>query len=211
MKLRDRLEKIYDTLLKLYGPQECCLVHTNPFELLVATILSAQCTDKKVNSITGALFKRFPDADAFAEADIKEIESLVRVCGFYHAKASNIQKMSIAVRDKYAGCVPETMDELITLPGVGRKTANVVLGDAFNVPGLPVDTHVKRIVNLIGLVKSENPEEIEAKLCANLPPEKWSAFSHLLIVHGRTCCIARRPDCGKCVIAEFCNYNLKGT
>ena len=209
MTLKERLANIYDALLKAYGPQECCLVHTTPFELLVATVLSAQCTDKKVNSVTPALFRRFPTPSDFADADIEEIESCVKVCGFYHAKTKHIQELSRVLCEKYASEVPQDMDELVKLPGVGRKTANVVLGDAFGIPGLPVDTHVKRIMNLTGAADSDNPQEIEAKLCKNLPRERWSAFSHLVIIHGRTRCPARRPDCASCEIAAFCKHASK--
>ena len=208
--LRKRIERIEEILTATYGPQKCCLEHQNPFELLVATILSAQCTDKKVNQVTPALFRRYPDPAAFALADLKDVESMIHECGFFHAKADHIVKASRMIMEEYGGEVPRDMEDLTKLPGVGRKTANVVLGDAFGIPGLPVDTHVKRLSNLIGLVHSDNPEEIESVLCGALSPEKWSQFSHVLILHGRTRCPARRPDCAHCEIAELCDFGRKG-
>jgi len=209
LKLKRLLDKIYSTLLETYGKQVCFLENENPFELLVATILSAQCTDKKVNAVTPGLFEKYPDAEAFAKADVADVEKRIKVCGFYHAKAKSIIGSAKKIIDDFGGEVPCTMEELTTLPGVGRKTANVVLGNALGVPGLPVDTHVKRIVNLIGIIESEDPEKIESVLCENLAPERWAAFSHLLIAHGRACCIARRPRCAECVISGLCQYGKK--
>lgn len=207
--LKARLSAIYDILLTTYGEQVCFLEHSDPFELLVATILSAQCTDKKVNSITPKLFKRYTSAADFSKADVHELEKLIHACGFYHAKAANIIGTSKKIVQDFGGKVPETMEELCTLPGVGRKTANVVLGNAFGVPGFPVDTHVKRITNLLGVVNSDDPEKIEEQLCTNMRPEIWSQFSHLFVAHGRARCPARRPDCQHCEIAKYCNYANK--
>ncbi len=207
--LKQTLNVIYDLLLKTYGPQECYLVHKNPFELLVATILSAQCTDKKVNSITPILFECYPTAEAMASADRQELENIIHPCGFFHAKAGNIIGAAQKITEKFGGQVPGNLEDLVSLPGVGRKTANVVLSDAFDVPGLPVDTHVKRLCNLIGIVQSDDAEAIEAVLCSALPPERWGQFSHLLIMHGRTRCPARRPACAACEIKHLCRYGKK--
>ena len=196
------MEKI---LHDLYGELACFLNHSNPFQLLVATILSAQCTDKKVNNVTPALFECYPDPAALADAEQHKVEE----CGFYRAKAQHIIGASRMIVEQYGGNVPDNMDDLTRLPGVGRKTANVVLGDAFHVPGLPVDTHVKRLCNLLGIVKSQDPEQIEQILCNALPPEKWAQFSHQLILHGRTRCPARRPDCAVCELADLCDYARK--
>lgn len=204
--LASKISRIYDILLDTYGEQKCFLEHQDPFQLLVATILSAQCTDKKVNSVTPALFQRYSTPQEFAEAEPEELESLIRVCGFYHAKAKNIIGASRRIVQDFNGRMPDNMEDLVSLPGVGRKTANVVLGDAFGVPGLPVDTHVIRLSNLLGLVHTEDAEKIESILCANLAPEKWAQFSHLLILHGRVRCPARRPDCLNCELAELCDY-----
>ncbi len=208
--LKNTLLAVYERLLARYGKQECCLDHATPFQLLAATILSAQCTDKKVNSITPALFAKYPTPEALAAADRNELEEMIHPCGFYHAKAANLIGMARGIAERFGGSVPQKMEDLTTLPGVGRKTANVVLGDAFGVPGLPVDTHVIRLTNLIGLVKTEDAVEIERILCRALPPETWSQFSHQLIIHGRTRCPARRPDCGNCEIRDLCrNFNRK--
>ncbi len=212
MKTAERkkiLNEIYNILLAVYGPQECYLVHKNPFELLVATILSAQCTDKKVNSITPILFEHYPTAEAMASAERQRLEDIIHPCGFYHAKAGNIIGAAQRIVEVYHGQVPGNLEDLVTLPGVGRKTANVVLSDSFDVPGFPVDTHVKRLSNLIGAVKSDDPEEIESILCAAVPPEQWGQFSHLFIMHGRTRCPARRPSCADCEIKHLCNHGKK--
>jgi len=204
--LKKTLPEMHRILLAAYGPQECCLVHSNPFELLMATILSAQCTDRKVNMVTPDLFERFPTPEAMAQIELAELEKIIHPCGFYHAKAKNMIAASEKIVTEFGGRVPDNMDDLTSLPGVGRKTANVVLGDSFGVPGLPVDTHVKRIMNLTGAVHSDDPVEIEAILCRALPPELWSEFSHLVIIHGRTRCPARRPDCENCGIRHLCRH-----
>lgn len=210
-KLSGTLNGIYDILLAYYGEQKCYLDHRNPYELLVATILSAQCTDKKVNSVTPALFEKYPSAEAMAAADQDELEEMIHPCGFFHAKATNIIGAAKMITADFSGMVPDNMEDLLKLPGVGRKTANVVLGDYFGVPGLPVDTHVKRITNLLGVVKSDDPVEIEEILCSALPPERWAQFSHLLIMHGRKQCVARRADCANCVIAQYCGNRKKNS
>ena len=198
--------QVYDKLLSVYGPQKCFLEHMTPFQLLVATILSAQCTDKRVNMVTRDLFKRWPDARSFAACGRDELEQAIFTCGFYRAKAAHIIEASKAIVEQFRGEIPDTMEGLLKLPGVGRKTANVVLGDAMGKPGFPVDTHVRRLSALIGLSGSADPEVIEADVCAVMPPETWAQFSHLLIVHGRTRCPANRPDCPACELAPLCRH-----
>ena len=201
---------IYDKLLSVYGPQKCFLEHMTPFQLLVATILSAQCTDKRVNMVTRELFKRWPNAEAFASCGREELERAIFTCGFYRAKADHILKAAKAIVEKFHGELPGDMEGLLQLPGVGRKTANVVLGDALGQPGFPVDTHVRRLAGLTGLSESSDPEVIESDICAVMPPETWAQFSHLLIVHGRTRCPANRPGCSECEIADLCHHAQSG-
>ena len=206
MKKNEKLktQRIYDLLLSVYGPQKCFLVHSSPFELLVATVLSAQCTDKMVNQVTPELFRRWPTPQKLALADEKELEEVIHPCGFYHAKGKNLRALAAKLVQDFQGKVPETMEELTSLPGVGRKTANVVLGDALGLPGLPVDTHVFRLARRMGLSKGNTPEQVEQDLCNALEPALWREFSHLLIMHGRTRCSARKPDCGICEAAALC-------
>jgi len=199
-------KQVYDKLLTVYGPQKCFLEHMTPFQLLVATILSAQCTDKRVNMVTRDLFRRWPDAAAFATCSQDELERAIFTCGFYHAKATHIIEASKAIVEQFHGELPGTMEGLLRLPGVGRKTANVVLGDALGQPGFPVDTHVRRLARLIGLSDSDVPDVIESDICAVTPPETWAQFSHLLIVHGRTRCPANRPGCPDCELAGLCRH-----
>ena len=207
--LRQTLSEIDRILLQQYGPQKCFLEHETPFQLLVATILSAQCTDKMVNKVTAELFQKYSEPAHFASLQAEELEKWIHSCGYYRAKAKNIILASKAIVEQFDSQLPDNMEDLTALPGVGRKTANVVLGDAFHVPGLPVDTHVKRLCNLLGIVKSQDPEQIEQILCNALPPEKWAQFSHQLILHGRTRCPARRPDCAVCELADLCDYARK--
>ena len=198
------VEDVYDTLLAAHGPQQCFLVHHSALELLVATILSAQCTDKTVNSVTETLFSEYPDAASFAAAKPEDLENMIRRCGYYRAKAAHIMGACQKICKDFGGEVPSTMEELTTLPGVGRKTANVVLGDFFQVPGLPVDTHVIRLTNRIGLCRTKDPVKIERSLCSRCAPEKWAQLSHLLIIHGRRRCQARKPDCDNCELKNLC-------
>ncbi len=209
MTKREKVNLVYDKLDAQYGPQKCALNHENPLQLLIATILSAQCTDKMVNIVTVDLFAKYQTAEDFAKAVPAELEQMIHRCGYYRAKGANIIGACKKIAKEFGGEVPDTMEKLTSLPGVGRKTANVVLGDAFGVPGLPVDTHVKRITNLIGLVNNDDPVKIESELCANLKPERWSQFSHLVIVHGRTLCKANRPACMQCVLNSICKYGKK--
>ncbi|MBR4664336.1 MAG: endonuclease III [Lentisphaeria bacterium] len=204
-----RLAEIDRRLLAAYGPQKCFLVHETPFQLLVATILSAQCTDKMVNRVTSELFKTHSRPEDFASLDPAELEKMIHSCGYYRAKARNIVNASRALVEQFHSEMPSAMEDLTSLPGVGRKTANVVLADSFGVPGLPVDTHVTRLSNLLGLTRSSDPVKIESELCSGLKPERWGEFSHLLIVHGRTICPANRPKCAECVLADLCRHALK--
>ena len=204
-----RMHDEYAVLCQVFPEPKCALDFDSPFQLVVATVLSAQTTDRRVNTVTPTLFAQYPTAAALAAADPQRVEDIIRPIGFYHAKTRNIIALAAQLESRFHGQVPDTMDELVTLPGVGRKTANVVLGDAFDVPGLPVDTHVKRLVRLIGLVRQEDPVKIEAELCAHLDPGRWSQFSHLLIVHGRTVCKANRPACEGCVLQTICKYGKK--
>ena len=182
----------------------CALDHDNPFQLLVATILSAQSTDVRVNLVTPALFARYPTAEDLAAADPAEVEKLVASTGFFRAKTRSLIGMANAVVDRYGGQVPVAIEDLTTLPGVGRKTANVVRSVDFDAPGLPVDTHVLRLSALLGLTANKDPEKVETDLTAMLPAREWGAMSLRLILHGRRVCIARRPRCEECVLADFC-------
>ncbi|PIS30942.1 MAG: endonuclease III [Candidatus Marinimicrobia bacterium CG08_land_8_20_14_0_20_45_22] len=195
---------IFPRLSAAYPTAHCALNHTNPRELLIATILSAQCTDKRVNMVTPGLFQKYPTAQAFADADLEELKNDIRSTGFFNNKAKAIKSAMKSVSDKFGGEIPRTMEELLQLEGVGRKTANVVLGDAFGVPGIVVDTHVKRLANLLGLTKNADPEKIEQDLMKQFPKEQWTMLGHLLIEHGRVVCIARRPQCGQCVLNDIC-------
>jgi endonuclease-3 len=181
-----------------YPEAGCSLRFQNPFQLLAATVLSAQCTDARVNQTTPALFARFPGPTALARADLAEVEDLVRPCGFYHRKARHLVELSLALCRDHGGDVPRTMEELAALPGVGRKTANVVLGNAFDLPGLTVDTHLGRVSRRLGLSASRDPEEVETDLARLVPQARWTLFSHQAIAHGRTVCRARRPGCEGC-------------
>jgi endonuclease III len=182
----------------------CALDHRDAFELLVATILSAQCTDARVNQTTPALFARYPDAYSMAGADLSEMETLIRSTGFFRAKARNLVGMAAGVVDNFGGQVPSAMADLVTLPGVGRKTANVVRSVAFGLPGLPVDTHVKRLSLRLGLTEETDPVAVERELDRLVPAAERGAFSLRLILHGRATCTARNPRCAVCVLSDFC-------
>ena len=200
-----RLRKIIAGLKKAYPDAHCELEHTNPLELLVATILSAQCTDKRVNLVTAELFKKYRSAADYAEASQSELEAAIKSTGFFRNKAKSIKACCQAIVEKHGGKVPRTMEELIQLGGVGRKTANVVLGNAFNVNcGLVVDTHVARLAKRLGLTRQTSPEKIEQELMKQVPQDEWTMFSHLLIWHGRRRCYARNPDCSGCEIKGVC-------
>jgi endonuclease-3 len=200
-----RLPEILRLLHAAYPDAACALDHRNALELLVATILSAQCTDERVNKVTPALFARFPDAQALAEADRTELEEMIHSTGFYRNKAKNIQEACRRLVTVYDGQVPANMADLLTLPGVARKTANVVLGTSYRIAdGVVVDTHVKRLSERLGLTTQSDPEKIERDLMALAPQDEWIDLSHLLIFHGRRVCDARKPKCSACVIADLC-------
>ena len=201
---KKRIAKIISILKEEYPDSKCSLIYDNPFQLLVATILSAQCTDERVNKVTSKIFPKYPDAKAFSMLSKEEIGELIYSTGFYNNKAKNIKGMSDTVSKKYNGEIPDNIDQLTQLPGVGRKTANVVLGNVFNVPSLVVDTHVTRIANLLKFTRSKNPVIIEKELCKIVDNKDWSIFAHLLIDHGRKVCIANRPQCDVCSFNEYC-------
>ncbi|MCJ7827436.1 MAG: endonuclease III [Demequinaceae bacterium] len=202
--LVERARRIHRLLGEEYPNARCELNHQGPFELLVATVLSAQCTDERVNQVTPPLFSEFPNAQSLAEAPRERIEQLIRPTGFFHAKAESIQGLSRNLVERYGGEVPGTLDELFTLRGVGRKTANVVLGNAFGVPGLPVDTHVGRLARRLGLTTENDPNAIERDLAALIDRRDWTSFSHRLIFHGRRCCASRKPACDRCPLTALC-------
>lgn len=202
--MKQRTKIILDTLKQLYPDAKCELNYETPFQLLVATILSAQTTDKKVNEVTKDLFKEYPDVDAFLTLSIEELEARIKQIGLYRTKAKNLMIMCNQLKNNFDGEVPQTMDEIITLAGAGRKTANVVLSNAFGVPSIAVDTHVFRVSNRLGLADSDNVLEVEKQLQAELPKKEWSLAHHLLIFHGRRLCIARNPKCGECPLKNRC-------
>ncbi len=203
--LKQRVRKITTILKRTYPDVTCALDHQSAFQLLAATILSAQCTDERVNMVTPALFKRYPTPSKLAAASQTDVEKLIQSTGFFRNKATNLRGMAQALVDDHAGEVPQDLESLTKLPGVGRKTANVVLGTVFGIPsGVVVDTHVRRITNLLGLTESQNPEIIERDLIKLLPKTQWIDFSHRLIHHGRRICIARRPKCLDCPLLKVC-------
>ena len=202
----DRIRKI---LQKIYPEAKTQLLHHNPFELLVATILSAQCTDKQVNQVTPVLFKRFKTPAEFARAPLTAIEQLIRPTGFFHNKAKNIKNCAKVLLEKHNGKMPQTLEELVKLPGVGRKTANVVLGAAFGIPGIVVDTHVARISYRLGLTADKNPAKIERDLMDLIPRRAWNDFCLRLIFFGRSTCTARRPKCPTCPVGKLCPWPHK--
>ncbi len=198
-----RLREIFDTL---YPEAECTLDYKNPFHLLVATQLAAQCTDARVNLVTPALFEKFPDPAAFAAADIGALEEAIRSTGFYRNKARNLKNCGAMLCAEFGGQVPSTMEELLRLPGVGRKTANLILGDIFGKPGIVVDTHAGRIARRIGLTKNQNPTKVEFDLLKIVPEEYQSRFCHQLVLHGRALCRAASPKCDACPAKALCNF-----
>jgi endonuclease-3 len=195
-------------ILEQSYPDSCVtLDFKNPFELLIATILAAQCTDERVNQVTKGLFKRYPTPEAFADTDPVELEEAIRSTGFYRNKARSIIGCCKKLVEEFGGQVPQTMEALITLPGVWRKTANIVLGNAFGITeGIAVDTHVTRVANRLGLAASNKPDEIEQQLCRVVPKEKWTLLTHLLVFHGRRVCMARKPDCPHCPVRHLCPW-----
>lgn len=205
MKKEDKVE-ILRLLEETWPEAKAELKFSNPYEMLVATILSAQCTDKQVNRVTPEVFSRYPDPNSMADADEEELYNLVKSCGF-KSKAGNIIKACRIIRDQHGGEVPCSLEELTALPGVGRKTANVVLSNAFGIPAFAVDTHVFRVSNRLGLCMADNVEETERQMTALIPKEKWGKAHHWLIWHGRNICKAQRPLCGECPLAELCEWH----
>ena len=202
---KKRTAEIIKRLKKAYPDAHCALEHTNAFELLIATILSAQCTDVRVNIVTGNLFRKYRGPQDFLNVSQEELEKDIHSTGFFRNKAKNIQAACKRIIDEYDGKVPQTMDELLTLGGVARKTANVVLGNAFGIAsGVVVDTHVSRLTQRLGLTKNTSPEKIEKDLTQIVPKKHWVMFSHWLIFHGRQICVARKPKCPECVLADIC-------
>ncbi len=210
ISLNDKARDIHRRLSKIHPDAHIELQFSNPLELLVATILSAQCTDVRVNIVTKELFRVCRTANDYASCPTARLESLIRSAGFFRSKAKSIRSAAARLVEAFGGKVPSTMEELISLPGVGRKTANVVLGNAFDVPGLPVDTHVTRVSNRLGLTRQKDPVKIETELCALLPAKHWCQFSHQLIFHGRRVCKARKPQCAECGLAPVCDAYQSG-
>lgn len=204
--MKQKTKFILENLKEMYPDAKCELNHETPFQLLVATILSAQTTDKKVNEVTKDLFKQYPDVDSFLTMSINELEDRIKQIGLYRTKAKNIMIMCNQLKDNFNGEVPKTMEEITSLAGAGRKTANVVLSNAFGVPSIAVDTHVFRVSNRLGLADSDNVLEVEKQLQKELPKKEWTLTHHLLIFHGRYCCIARNPKCNECRLQSKCKY-----
>lgn len=207
---RDNVEQALAALETMHFNATCALVYENPFEMLISTILSAQCTDRQVNIVTETLFRRFPGPTDIARLSPEELEPHIKSCGFYKDKARHIVMTCRALLERFGGEVPRTREELMTLPGVGRKTANVVLSNALGMDAIAVDTHVFRVANRIGFARAKTPEEVEKQLMEAIPQEKWSRAHHWLIWHGRQVCHARKPECGRCPVLEWCEYTDKG-
>lgn len=207
----DETKIILDILYDTYPDAHCELNHSTPFELLVSTVLSAQATDKKVNEVTERLFKKYNTPYDFADLTQEELEKEIKEIGLYKNKAKNIISLSKSLSNDYNGEVPKDRDELMKLNGVGRKTANVVVSNAFNIPAIAVDTHVFRVTNRIGIVSAENVEETEKQLMEIIPMEEWTKAHHAFIFHGRRTCIARKPKCEECTINKYCNYYKKNS
>ena len=203
--MKKRTRQILDILDEQYGTEyRCYLNYETPWQLLIATMLSAQCTDARVNIVTESLFKKYPSAFAFANADLKELEQDIKPTGFYHNKAKNIISCMKDIMDKYGGEVPKSLEELTSLAGVGRKTANVIRGNIYQEPSVVVDTHVKRISNRLGLTKNQDPEKIEQDLMKELPKDHWILYNIQIITFGRTICTARSPRCEECFLQKYC-------
>lgn len=209
MRKKEKAALVLKELKRLYPDARCSLDFTTPLELLVATQLAAQCTDARVNIVTKDLFKKYKTAKDYAEADLAELEQDIKSTGFFRNKAKNIKECCIRLLRDYDGKVPDTMENLLKLPGVGRKTANVILSTIFSKPGVIVDTHCSRLANRIGLTESDNPDVIERDLMNLLPESQWAEFSHCLVYHGREICHARKPKCELCSILAYCDYGRK--
>lgn len=195
-----------EELQKIYPDVKCSLDYTKPYELMIGARLAAQCTDARVNIVTKTLFKKYPDLQSFADADLEELEQDVKPCGFYHTKAKSIKEMASQLINNFGGEVPDTMEELLTLSGIGRKTANLMLGDIFGKPAIVTDTHCIRITGRLGLTKNKEPAKVEADLVKLIPPENSSHFCHQIVEFGRDICSARNPKCDKCSLNYFCKY-----
>ena len=209
MTKKQRAISAVEALKKEYPEAICSLNYSDEFQLLAATRLSAQCTDARVNIVTPALFKKYPTVEAFAEAEVADVEELIRSCGFYRTKAKDLVEMAKKIISDFGGKVPDNIEDLTSLPGVGRKTANLICGDIFGKPAVVADTHLIRISNLLGLVETKDPFKVEMQLKELLPAEESNDFCHRCVLHGRAVCIARRPDCENCCMAEFCKSAKK--
>jgi len=206
---QERVARIIETLKKEYPNARTALRFSNPLELLVATVLSAQCTDERVNRVTQGLFQKYQSARAYADVELGELEEDIRPTGFFRNKAKAVKSQCAELVGRFNGEVPRRLEDLVSLPGIGRKTANLILGEAFGIPGIVVDTHVKRLVNLIGLTKKTDPEKIEFDLMEIVPKSEWTLFSNLLILHGRAICVARKPRHDQCKIVDLCNEGIQ--
>ena len=204
MTKKERAAFCVAALKKEYPDALCSLEYSDPLQLLIATRLSAQCTDARVNTVTPQLFETYPTLDAFCEAKVEDVETIIHSCGFYHAKARDIVAMSQKIKADFDGRVPDTLDDLISLPGVGRKTANLIMGDIFHQPAIVADTHLIRITNLLGLVATKDPKKVELELKKIVAPQESNDFCHRAVLHGRAVCIARRPQCEKCCMKDVC-------
>jgi endonuclease-3 len=211
MQPGEKIGPILQILEQRYGEAHVTLDFANPLELLVATVLSAQCTDVKVNQVTPGVFKKYPTAAAYAAAPLKELEAAFHPTGFFRQKAKSIQGICRALEENYGGEVPASLEELVKLPGIGRKTANVILGNAFGIPGITVDTHLGRISQRLGLTTSKDPVKIEFDLMPLVPPDRWTKFSHQMIWHGRQICTAKKPQCPLCPLLPYCDYGQDAT
>lgn len=209
MTKKQRAISAVEALKKEYPEAICSLNYKDEFQLLAATRLSAQCTDARVNIVTPALFEKYPTVEAFAEAEVADVEELIRSCGFYRTKAKDLVEMAKKIISDFGGKVPDNIEDLTSLPGVGRKTANLICGDIFGKPAVVADTHLIRISNLLGLVETKDPFKVEMQLKELLPAEESNDFCHRCVLHGRAVCIARRPDCENCCMAEFCKSSKK--
>lgn len=209
MTKKQRAISAVEALKKEYPEAICSLNYKDEFQLLAATRLSAQCTDARVNIVTPALFEKYPTVEAFAEAEVADVEELIRSCGFYRTKAKDLVEMAKKIISDFGGKVPDNIEDLTSLPGVGRKTANLICGDIFSKPAVVADTHLIRISNLLGLVETKDPFKVEMQLKELLPAEESNDFCHRCVLHGRAVCIARRPDCENCCMAEFCKSAKK--
>jgi endonuclease-3 len=209
MEPAEKIGPILKLLDEHYGDAHVTLDFTNPLELLVATVLSAQCTDVRVNQVTPAIFRKYPTAAHYADADLADLEQAIYTTGFYRQKAKSLKALCQALVAKFGGQVPPCLDDLVKLPGIGRKTANVILGNAFGIPGVVVDTHIGRVAQRLGLTAQKDPVKIEFDLMPLVPRERWVKFSHQLIAHGRRVCSAKKPDCPHCPLLPYCAYGAK--